>query len=194
MAPGGRLDEKQRLRRRMKARRAALSASERAQAARAVIEPVRQVLAAQKAQTVGLYYPLADEFDALPLARALWRDGLELALPIVLGAASPLVFRPWRAGDILERGACNIMIPPDKGLRVCPDALIIPLLGFDESGARLGYGGGYYDRTLEGLRREKKVAAIGLAHDFQRLEELPTEPHDQPLDGVITPSGVHWFG
>jgi 5-formyltetrahydrofolate cyclo-ligase len=137
------------------------------------------------------YYPTPREFDPLPLLRRLAADGWTLTLPAIAGEA-PLVFHGWAFGAPLIPGQRGIM-EPASGDILRPAVLLIPLLAFDASGGRLGYGGGHYDRTLEALRREGPVKAIGLAFDAQEMPHLPFGPHDQRLDYILTPSGARRF-
>ncbi|MEH6663929.1 MAG: 5-formyltetrahydrofolate cyclo-ligase [Brevundimonas sp.] len=141
--------------------------------------------------TAALYGALGSEMDPAPLARALMVHGLELALPVVIQRGAPLVFRRWRPGDPLELDQAGCPAPLDLAGEVMPDLIIVPLLAFDASGGRLGQGGGYYDRTLEALRGAEGAppAAVGLAYAAQELDNLPMDPHDQPLDGVLTEAG-----
>ena len=134
------------------------------------------------------YFPTPREFDCLPLLARLACDGWIVALPAIAGDC-PLIFRRWNTGEPLIKGPRNIM-EPAGGEIVRPTVLIVPMLAFDATGARLGYGGGHYDRTLEALRRDGPVAAIGLAFDEQEMAQLPTGPHDQRLDVILTPSGA----
>ncbi len=186
------LDPKQSLRRKMKASRRAVSRDERQQAAIAAVVHFMGIEERNQAP-IAIYHPLADEFDTLPLAAYLREKFQQLALPVVVEEGAPLAFRPWNTEDQLEVGAFDILVPPDRGLSVVPELIIIPLLAFDDTGARLGYGGGFYDRTLACLRGSHRVSAIGLAYDFQRADDLAKEPHDQPLDVVVTPSGIRKF-
>jgi 5-formyltetrahydrofolate cyclo-ligase len=137
---------------------------------------------------VGGYFPTPREFDCLPLLAHLGAEGWTVALPAIAGDG-PLVFRRWTSGESLIKGPRSIM-EPAGGEIVRPSVLIIPMLAFDATGARLGYGGGHYDRTLEALRRDGTVTAIGLAFDEQEMAQLPTGPHDQRLDVILTPSGA----
>lgn len=179
--------QKQRLRRQMKARRAAIGQDEARRAARAVIGHVDTWLKDEK--TVGLYYPVRHEFDCLPLGLALAKKNISTALPMVVGSRSFLQYHPWKPGQPVERGRYDIPVPSNRGLSIQPDVLIVPLLAFDASGGRLGYGGGYYDRTLQDFRKQnEELMAIGLAYDFQQLPVVPVAPHDQPLDFILTPS------
>ncbi len=185
-------DPKHELRRAMKAKRASLSGEERRQAAEAVVAHLIG-MGGRNRQPVALYHPLGNEFDTGPLAQYLRKQFQQLALPVVVKEGAALEFRLWSANDQLEVGAYDIMVPPDRGLSIVPELIIMPLLAFDDTGARLGYGGGYYDRTLANLRASHTISAIGLAYDFQHVDGLPVEAHDQPLDIVLTPSGIRKF-
>ena len=135
---------------------------------------------------VSLYWPIKDEADLMPMAEVLGRSGIVTALPITIARAQPLHFRVWRPGDPHDAGPWGIGHPTAEAQTVEPDVLFVPLAGFDRRGARLGYGAGYYDATLESLRRRKPVRAIGVAFACQEVLFLPTEPHDQPLDMIVT--------
>ena len=136
------------------------------------------------------YWPLSDEIDPLPLMRALAGRGCGLALPVVVQKAAPLEFRVWEPEGILEPGPHGTRHPPSSAPVVIPDVVLVPLLAFDRRGFRLGYGGGYYDRTLARLRRDGPVAAIGLAFAVQEVDEVPAGPWDQSLERIATEQGV----
>src|SRR5260370_37436144 len=112
--------------------------------------------------------------------------GCRLALRAVQGGGKPLLFRAWRPGDPLEAGVFGTLQPPARRETLEPDALIVPLLACDEEGWRLGYGGGFYDRTLAGLRAKNNVTAIGVGFDAQLVPEVPHGPADQRLDWLLT--------
>ena len=135
---------------------------------------------------VSLYWPVRDEPDPMRLADVLARAGLVTALPITVARRQPLQFRAWRPGDPHVAGPWGIGHPTPEAPIAEPDVLFVPLAAFDRRGARLGYGAGYYDATLGSLRRRKAVRAIGVAFACQEVLFLPTEPHDQPLDMVVT--------
>ena len=135
---------------------------------------------------VSLYWPIKDEADTMPLASVLARAGIVTALPITVARAEPLQFRAWRPGDTYIMGSWGIGNPTADARSVEPNVLFVPLAAFDRRGARLGYGAGYYDATLEALRRRKPVRAIGVAFACQEVLFLPTEAHDQPLDMIVT--------
>ena len=144
----------------------------------------------QNARFVAGYLPIRDEADVGPLLRQLAEHGKELLLPAVLGPALPLEFRRWHPDDPLEPGPFNTLQPRGTAERAIPDLLLVPMLAYDETGGRLGYGGGYYDRTLAALRQNGPVTAIGVAYSGQKMKDLPCEAHDQPLDWVVTEQSV----
>lgn len=116
-------------------------------------------------------------------------EGFSLALPAMQGKGQALVFRAWTPGDEMAAALWGIAEPLPTRATVVPDILLVPLLAFDDEGYRLGYGGGFYDRTLDELRSIKPIVAVGLAYDEQRLDGVPHLDYDQPLDWVLTPSG-----
>lgn len=140
---------------------------------------------------VGGYWPLPGEIDPRPLMAALAGRGAALALPEVIAPDAPLVFRGWSPGDALEPGPHGTAHPALSAPLLVPTLLLVPLLAFDAKGFRLGFGGGYYDRTLDALRRGGGVVAVGLAFAAQQSPALPSEPWDQPLDLILTEEGLH---
>jgi 5-formyltetrahydrofolate cyclo-ligase len=137
---------------------------------------------------LGTYFPVRSEFDCLPLVRRMAEDGWRIALPVVK-PNSPLEYHEWKFGAPMENGPFGIPQPADGEL-LSPTALLVPLLAFDRHCFRLGYGGGHYDRTLETLRSQHPVIAIGLAFDIQEVAEVPVCSYDQQLDWILTPSGA----
>ena len=135
------------------------------------------------------YWPMGDEIDPLPLLEALGGRGCTLALPVVSARGQPLTFRAWSMGEALEPGPHGTNHPLAAAPMLIPQVLLVPLLAFDMAGFRLGYGGGYYDRTLDQLRRQPHVTAIGVAFAAQRVGAVPRGPHDQPLDLILTENG-----
>lgn len=142
------------------------------------------------AAVVAGYWPMGDEIDPRPLMECLAGRGCSLALPVVEGRAQPLLFRRWRAGEPLEPGAHGTRHPLAAAEAVIPSVLLVPLLAFDRLGWRLGYGGGYYDRTLDLLRGAGQIMVVGLAYAAQQVEAVPHDGHDQRLDAVATEQGV----
>lgn len=139
-------------------------------------------------RTAALYVPLGSEIDTGPLAAELTRRGIDLALPRVDAADSPLSFRTWSPGDPLESDLKSCSAPLHTAARVEPDLVFVPLVAFDAEGGRLGQGGGYYDRTLVALAAKRPVV-IGLAFAGQQVDRVPCDPHDQKLDGILTERG-----
>ena len=135
---------------------------------------------------VSLFLPIKGEPDTLPLTAVLGKVGLTTVLPVTVARGQPLEFRAWKPGEPLEDGSWGLAQPTADARIVEPDVLFVPLAAFDRRGSRIGYGAGYYDATLAALRRRKSVRAIGVAFACQELFYLPTEPHDQPLDLVLT--------
>lgn len=136
------------------------------------------------------YMPMRTEIDPLPAMSA--HTG-PVCVPVVMGQGQPLQFRTWHPGASMIDGAFGAQIPETGGWLV-PDVLIVPLLAFDRRGYRLGYGGGFYDRTLEQLRNQRPVFAIGFAFAAQEIPEVPVEKTDQPLDLVVTDQGPIYPG
>jgi 5-formyltetrahydrofolate cyclo-ligase len=140
------------------------------------------------------YLPVDDEFDVLPLMSAAAERGLRTCLPIVPGKGEPLQFRAWRSGADLVDGVLGIPTPPETAETLTPSLLLIPMLAFDGAGYRLGYGGGFYDRTLALLRaREPGTLAVGVAFAAQRVEAVPRNNLDEPLDWIVTEEGAEAF-
>lgn len=132
------------------------------------------------------FIPYKSEISTVPLMNRLRRDGWQTCLPVVIAPGQPLVFRAWAPGDALVPGVWDIPVPLETAPQILPDVLLVPMLAFDARGYRLGYGGGFYDRTLEKLRQLKNVVAIGVAYHAQMVDEVPVGPHDAPLDHVMT--------
>jgi 5-formyltetrahydrofolate cyclo-ligase len=135
------------------------------------------------------YMPMRTEIDPLPAMAA--HQG-PVGVPVIMGKAMPLRFREWTPGAAMVEGAFKALIPAE-GAWVEPEVLIVPLLSFDARGYRLGYGGGFYDRTLEGLRARHGVLAVGFAFAAQEVDEVPIDATDQRLDAVVTEQGVRLF-
>jgi 5-formyltetrahydrofolate cyclo-ligase len=185
------LEAKKALRARMKAWREGLDADTHVRAAEAVAKRGLDFLEPQPPRgcVVSGFSPIADEFRVWPLLRRLAGDGYRLALPVMQGKAEPLLFRAWAPGDAMDKAVWGIAEPkPDKPA-LDPDILIVPLLAFDLAGWRLGYGGGFYDRTLHDLRARKAILAVGLAFDEQQVDAVPHLDYDERLDWVLRPSG-----
>jgi 5-formyltetrahydrofolate cyclo-ligase len=135
---------------------------------------------------VSVFYPLRDEPDTLVLLAALADAGFAIALPVVVDRGSALIFRLWRPGEPTRAGAMSIREPVEDAPIVEPDLLFVPLACFDRRGHRIGYGAGYYDRTLTNLRAMRPVHAIGVGYGICEVAAVPYETHDQTLDALVT--------
>ena len=180
------IDDKRILRGTMIAWRGGLSEAERQAAAAGLVETWQLERPVETPAVVSGFWPMAEELDIRPLMIELYNQGCQLALPVVVAKKQPLVFRAWRPGDALEAGVFGTLHPSPKREVVEPDALIVPLLAVDEEGWRLGYGGGFYDRTLAGLRARKTITAVGVGFNAQLVPEVPHGPDDQRLDWLLT--------
>jgi 5-formyltetrahydrofolate cyclo-ligase len=148
---------------------------------------VRDILGRMSPQAIGFYLPFKAEIDARPIVRDLLDRGWTAALPVVVDKKGPLEFRAWRPGIEMTPGVYDIPVPKERKL-VTPGILLVPLVGFDSGNYRLGYGGGYYDRTLAAMR--PRPSTIGMGFELSRLETIHPQPHDIPLDVVVTEAGV----
>ena len=180
------MDEKRQLRAEARARRATLTRAGFAQS----IAALASQLALRKGAIVAGYHPIRDEADPRGLMSALSVLGFPLALPVVAVASAALIFRSWKTGDALTPNSWGIAEPLASAPDVVPAVILVPLLAFDASGHRLGYGGGYYDRTIDAL---PKLRTIGIAYAGQEVPAVPREPHDHALDMIVTENGVRHF-
>lgn len=185
-------DAKAVLRRAMLERRRAAHRAMGPEAAQAVADFVLAEIAIQD-KTIAGYWPLGDELDCRPTLEALAGVGARVALPVVAGQGHALVFRQWKPGDVLEQGPFGTMHPSSRAAVVTPQILLVPLIAFDLEGHRLGYGAGYYDRTIAAFRAKGPVTAVGLGYDAQRTDTVHADSHDQALDCIITNTGALWF-
>ncbi|MCB2110018.1 MAG: 5-formyltetrahydrofolate cyclo-ligase [Defluviimonas sp.] len=164
------------------ARRKAAFAARGSEDARRLLE----VLGSHAGKALSGYMPMRTEIDCLP-AMATHRG--PVGVPVILGPGQALRFRAWSPGAEMVPGTFGALVPAE-GDWIEPEVLIVPLLAFDRRGYRLGYGGGFYDRTLEALRARGPVTAIGFAFAAQEVDEVPIEATDQPLDIVVTDKGI----
>ena len=167
------------------AQRDALSVAARVDAAK-IIAAAPLPVELPPGTIVAGYSPINSELDPFPLMRALADKGATLALPVIIARNHALIFREWQPDEGLVRGPYDIFQPSSDADDVDPDIVLVPLAAFDRAGHRIGYGRGYYDRTLENLRRVKKVTVIGVAFAVQEIETVPRLPHDEQLDCVLT--------
>ena len=181
--------DKQALRHAALSRRAALPVEQRVRAAEAVGEIDLSCLDLNGPTIISGYYPVGEELDVRPLLIRLIGEGHTIGLPITR-KDQPLIFRAWTPETEMTRGAMGIPRPTDASPEVVPSVLLVPLAAFDARGFRVGYGGGFYDRTLAKLRASASVTAVGVAFAEQQVERVPNEPHDERLDWLLTPEGV----
>ncbi|KQP31224.1 5-formyltetrahydrofolate cyclo-ligase [Methylobacterium sp. Leaf104] len=169
------------------ARRDALPEEDRRTGSVRIATTVMAIGALAEAGIVGAFWPIRSEVDPRPLARLLFARGQRIALPKV--TPEGLVFREWREGETLVAGRFGLSEPNDVLPPLDPTALIVPLAAYDRRGHRIGYGRGYYDQAIERLSRNGPVLTIGVAFSVQAVDEVPSEPHDQPLDHLVTEAG-----
>jgi 5-formyltetrahydrofolate cyclo-ligase len=169
------------------AARQAMGPTEHRQASRAILDRVTAEFPDLGTRLVGFYWPIRRELDPLPLVRRLVAAGGAAALPMVVGLGRPLEFRRWTPDAKMAVGVYDIPYPAE-GPAVAPQALLVPLLGFDAAGFRLGYGAGYYDRTIASFA--EKPLLIGVGFELGRLATIFPQPHDIPMDAVVTERGL----
>jgi len=166
-------------------RRDGLPITDRRAAARAIAQRRFPVPFGEGTIIAG-YSPIRSECDPVPLMRGLAAKGAQLALPVVKANDKPLSFSEWNQGAQLTAGPFGILQPRPDALIVEPDIILVPLLAFDRKGGRIGYGAGYYDRTLADLRKRKPAIAVGIAFAAQEIDAVPADSNDQRLDLVLT--------
>lgn len=189
------MNDKQRLRQEARARRKQLAGA---------LPDYAQYIAARYADdfdglgfapdaVVAGYWPFREEADPRPLMQVLAAKSHPLVLPRIARRSAPLEFRRWIEGDPMRPNAFGIAEPLATAEIVTPSIVLVPLLAFDAAGYRLGYGGGYYDRTLALLRAARKVIAVGFAYAGQEVPGVPRREHDEPLDAIVTEKGLRKF-
>jgi 5-formyltetrahydrofolate cyclo-ligase len=178
-------EQKSALRQAAVARRDALPAEERQRAAETIAARAFP-LSITPGVVVSGFMPLKSEINPLPLLQELAGQGARLALPAIAGRGKPLIMREWQFGAPLDRGQWGIREPTVHAPEVDPDILLVPLLAFDRAGHRIGYGAGYYDMTIAGLRLRKAATAVGIAFAAQEIPAVPATPRDARLDLVLT--------
>jgi len=187
------LEEKARMRKALRAsRREHVAAIEPRVKALLFLRPPAPLLSAvPQGATIGLYHAGPDEAPAASYARFFQQAGHTIALPWFAGRDEPMEFRRWSCphlDELVERGPYGVAQPLGDADAVVPDVVFVPLIGFTSEGARLGQGGGHYDRWLEA---HPTAIAIGMAWDCQLVDELPHEAHDRPLAAVVTPTRLY---
>ncbi len=143
------------------------------------------------AHIIAVYYPIENELSPVPLAERLRANGITVALPVVAHRGSSMIFRMWDIPHNLQQGPFGTMEPFSSAREVIPDAILVPLLAFDAQGGRLGYGGGYYDKTIAALREHgHEPVRIGFGYAQQQQPRVPMHAHDARLHYVVTHEGV----
>jgi len=183
-------DQKSALRREaFSARKAARSESNSALACAYLLSHVKTV---GPRQVISGYMAIQTEIDPMGAMTALHETGHTLCVPVIQGRGLPLLFREWSPNCPMIEGDFGALIPR-SGDFVTPDLCIVPLVAFDSSGRRLGYGGGFYDRSLDQLRETQDVYALGLAFSGQEVAHVPSDENDQALDAIATETGIRQF-
>jgi 5,10-methenyltetrahydrofolate synthetase len=174
-------------RERLIADRLAIPAAERRRRSRRIAAWLDEALGDVSGRIIGVYWPFRGEPDLRPWIRALEERGAVSSLPVVVHRHAPLVFRSWRCDEPLEPGVWKIPVP-SHGIAVTPDIVIAPVVGFDPHCFRLGYGGGFYDRTLAALSRRTWI--IGVGYEQQAIKTIYPQEHDVAMEMIVTESGI----
>jgi len=184
-------EQKQSLRRKLRAEIAAVPEKDLAEKSKIITVRLVAAIAGFTGKTIGIYNSVQGEPDISSLLDLKF----QFCLPALVEKDSPLIFREYVPGDLLEPNHLyNKIMQASPGSReILPDILIIPLLGFDETGSRLGRGAGYYDRTLKFLKGKKKIITIGTGFEIQKIPQIPTLPHDQKMDLIVTENRIYRF-
>jgi len=191
MATNEILTKKKEQRKSQIALRSAIDASRRAAGADAVARRVAALLRAHpECRIVSGFLKIGDEIDPQPSLDAALALGCRLCLPVMVGKGQPLIFRAWTPGDELLEKQWGIREPGPSAEPLDPDVLLVPMLSFDVRGGRLGYGGGFFDRTIAAARARRSLMAVGVCFDEQRVDSVPRLDYDERLDWVLTPSAT----
>lgn len=174
-------------------RRRALPQSLRAAEEAALVEGFCSEVDLSDTPAVAGYSPTKDEIDCTGILDKVRVCRCKVLLPVCQAARQTLQFRIWDEKVALVQGKFGIAEPPLTAKEIVPDIVIVPLVAFDRHGIRVGYGGGYYDRTLHALRNRSPILALGLAFAAQHVDDILAEPTDEGLDGVLTGNGLTWF-
>lgn len=193
MAESNLKTDKRQLRREAMARRTDARAKTGPLAGYLVATQFLENITISEAAVIAGYWPINDEITPVPLMKRLHQDGFNVALPAVVERDARLQFRGWEPDLELEPGPFGTLHPPATIGDAPPSVVLVPLLAFDSEGNRLGYGAGYYDRTLATLRDQREVLAVGYSFEAQRIDTLRCHDGDQKLDWVVTENAAHRF-
>jgi len=190
--PGEPLDQWRRARRTaLIAAREAIAPESLTAAREAIDRHLRRAFADLGAGSIAFCWPYRNEYDARHLLAQLRREGATTLMPVVVKRGQPLIFRAWTPGEELARGPLGIPYPAAGEARV-PDTVLLPVVGFDLGGYRLGYGGGFFDRTLEALESQgARPRVIGVGHELAQMDTIHPQPYDRPLDYMATERGIY---
>lgn len=184
------MSDKNKIRENAKATRAEIFRNDDGMAARKVAAKIIMLEELDTIKTVSGYYPIHDELDAIISLKILHAARFPIALPAIIDSEMPLEFRVWDMRTKLKEGPYNTMESQQE--IVTPDILLVPLLAFDENGNRLGYGGGYYDRTIASLKSiNTELISIGIAFEGQKIAHVPVDDYDQRLDMIVTDQNIY---
>jgi len=151
-----------------------------------IAKTISEVLKLPANSKVSVFWPLAEELDTLPILHALHTAGHQVLLPIMQGAGKPLLFGCWAPGDQLVEAAFKTLEPSPEQARMTPDVMLCPLLAFDRKGYRMGYGGGFYDRSIAQIKAQGELCTIGIAFAAQEVDNIIIGEFDEPLHMIIT--------
>ena len=188
------METKDAIREMMKTRRAAVSEDDSKTVEHRIAARFSRIVKLPPRCAVALYWPINNEVGTIALAHELHKMGHLVVMPTIETPGRPLVFRRWTPLVSMIDCKHGTKAPPPDQPVLSPGLIIAPLLAFDSEGHRLGYGGGYYDRTVAALRAEgKNIGFLGLGYSFQGVPKLPAEAHDQAIDAIMSEKGVHSF-
>lgn len=167
-------------------RRLSVSSAQRQRWSEAIRPALQALLGPPAGRVLGFCWPYQGEADVTPFVRQWIESGGQAALPVVLRPRAPMVFRHWEPATLMTKGVYEIPIPADTP-EVQPQVLLVPLTGFDQAGYRLGYGGGFFDRTVAEM--QPRPLMVGVGFELSRLASIHPQPHDVPMDLIVTERG-----
>ena len=171
-----------------------LSETEKSHINQRLIKNILKLIPIETTGPVAVFWPMTYEPDIRPIFDKIIQMGRKVLLPVIQGSGTVLIFRSWKTGDRLQENVHKTMEPLLKSTIYEPEVLLIPVLGFDNRGHRLGYGAGHYDRTLKQLyKKNTNILTIGVAYETQHVNEVPIGSYDQPLHCVTTEEKVYKF-